>query len=95
MIVNKRRKPDFQTWKRRGRNGATYLLYTRREKPRGIWNIPLEYGGRLAMTAPPLSETRPVALNRLSEEEQQQVIEAIAYIEENGDPIDNDESIFG
>ncbi len=96
MIVDRKRKPNFQTYKCRTRGkGQAFLLYAECSKGYArLWDIPLEYGGKLAQTPPPLHTLRPIGLRSLCPESAEQVRECIAYIEKNGDPIQNDESKY-
>ena len=96
MIMNGKRKLDFQLYKvRANRNGYVYLIYT--ERSRGFpreWNIPLEYGGKLATTPPAMDTLRPIGIRSLCDSSAAQVTTAVEHIEKNGDPIQNDEHVF-
>lgn len=99
MIVNRKRKLDFQTYKVRGRGfvrGKVHLLYLERSIGHArIWDIPLEHGGKLAITPPSIVRTlRPVGIRSLDPLNAQRVQDCIAYIEKHGNPIQNDEHIY-
>lgn len=101
MIVEingkRKRKRAFQTFKIKGSSRYELRLY---QKGRMPVNIPLEYGGKLATNvgthfgSGEKIERYEVSYAKLPDDVKKQVSEAVSYIEENGTPFDNDESIF-
>ncbi len=90
MLIDRKRYRRFQTVRLRGSSAYELRLYAR-----GVWDIPLQYGGRLAMTARSRNQTYEVSFARLPADVQDQVRKAVAHIEANGTPMDNDEHVFG
>ena len=108
-IAGKRRRiADWQTYKRIGVRAdapeAFVLTYRRRQQPdAGEWAIPVAHGGKLAAS---FSRTRTVTWNgtpiryravswrELPETFRAAALQAIQHVQQHGDPIDNDESIF-
>ncbi len=85
------RKEKFQTHKIIGKNEYE-LRYTDRTKLQEV-NICLKWGGKLA-TGIGDRERREISFNKLPVDVKQQVITAIQYVENNGTPMENDESVF-
>lgn len=92
------RKLKYQTYKIIGKNRYE-LRYTDRKKLQ-IVNISLEYGGKLATTVGDVFgtgekiERYEISFAKLPDDVKKQVVEAIDYIEKNGTPMENDESVF-
>lgn len=105
MIVEingkRKRKLYFQTHKIIGKNQYELHYYKRGQTPgtRPV-NICLNRGGKLAMSIGDVFgsgekiKRREVSFRKLPNEVKQQVLEAIDYIEKNGTPMENDESVF-
>ena len=101
MIVEingkRKRKHAFQTFKIKGKDQYELRMYPKGYRP---VNIELEYGGKLATSvgthfgSGEKIERYEVSFAKLPPNVQQQVTEAVTYIESNGTPIENDESIF-
>jgi len=105
MIVvdegKRRRAARFECWRERGTdNYYLTLLINSTSHPHlyhrchGIWNIPVEYGGKLATTAPRYQDCYNVSWRKLKPEFAAKVLVAIKYIEANGTPHENDEHVF-
>jgi hypothetical protein len=94
MIIERKRHLNFQTMK--SPSGDYWLRYIRRhDKPYGVWNIPFEYGGRLATSiGDAFEDSKEVSYRRLPESLRLFVVQAVEHIEKHGDPIDNDEHIY-
>lgn len=106
MIVEidgkRKRKLYYQTYKILGRNDYE-LIYHKRNKG-GLLCMPvsivLKYGGKLAMSvgshfgSGEKIKRREVSFRKLPDNVKQQVLTAIDYIEKNGTPMENDESIY-
>lgn len=97
MIIDQKRKANFQTFKVRG--SPKYVLHLLSAAPgchRQWWNIPLEHGGKLAVTPRNYRTIYEVSFAKLPDDEtREKVRQAVAYIETNGTPMENDEHIFG
>ena len=100
MIVEidgkRKRKNDFQTFKIKGKKLYELQMFI---KNHGYVNILLEHGGKLASSigthiGGEEIQLYPVSFAQLPFVTQSQVLEAIQYIEQNGNPVDNDESIY-
>jgi len=101
MIVEingkRKRKSGFQTFKIKGQDKYELRMYPKGHMP---VNIELKYGGKLATSvgthfgSGEKIESYEVSYNKLPAAVQQQVVECITYIESNGSPIENDESVF-
>ncbi len=85
------RKVKFQTHKIIGENKYE-LHYTEREKLLQV-NIPLNYEGKLATSIGDYKRYE-ISFNKLPDKVKKQVVVAIGHIENNGTPMDNDESIY-
>ena len=65
-----------------------------------IVNIDLKYGGRIATSIGTHFafgeeiKRREISFTKLPDKVKKQVVEAITYIEKNGTPMENDESVF-
>lgn len=98
MIVDRKRKTAFQTFKMRGENKYVLHLYSHKlpngKKPYQEVNIPLEYGGKLAVTPSRWQDRYEVSFAKLPDDVKEQVRVAVAHIESQGTPMDNDESVF-
>lgn len=110
MIVDRKRKTGFQTFKIKGKKKyELHLLATAPDvhikdriisRHRQWYNIDLEYGGKLASGVGDIFgdgtpiERYEVSFAKLPDDVKEQVRVAIAYIEANGTPIENDESVF-
>jgi len=109
MIIDHKRYQMFELRKVRrdyeqapayASEGHLALIYTKTPKYGGRaerWLIPLRHGGKLAMSFPvvqTLGASYDISFAKLTEAQRQQVREAVQYIVKNGDPIDNDESVF-
>jgi len=95
------RRIDFQTYKIIGMDKYELHYYKKGQKPI-VWpvNIFLEYGGELAGTIgdvwgndTPIKRYE-ISFNKLPDNIKKQVIECIKYMEKNGTPMENDESVF-
>ena len=103
MIVEingkRKRKLHFQTHKIIGRKQYE-LHYHKRNSGVFPVQIVLEYGGKLAMSIGDVFgndekiRRREVSFRKLPDEIKKQVLAAIDYIEKNGTPMENDESIY-
>ncbi len=105
MIVEingkRKRKLHFQTHKIIGRKQYE-LHYHKRGQTPGTWpvNICLKYGGKLAVSVGDHRGDggkimrREISFNKLPDDVKKQVVEAITYMEKNGTPMENDESVF-
>ena len=98
-INDKRIKKDkYQTYKIKGVN--QYELHYIDRKTLRMVNICLEYGGKLATSIGNIGRNGKkikryeVSFNKLPDNIKKQVVTAILYIEENGTPMENDESVF-
>ena len=95
MIIDRKRKANFQTFKVRGE--STYVLHLMAKAPGGYcqwWDIPLKYGGQLATTPHDHRTIYAVSFAKLPESVREKVRLAVAYIETNGTPMENDEHIY-
>ena len=61
---------------------------------RGWWHVPLEHGGKLAVTGPQKEECYPVSYRELPPNVQAKVRRAIRYTEIHGTAFENDEHIY-
>lgn len=105
MIVEidgkRKRKLHYQTYKIIGRNEYELHYHKRGQMPgtRPV-SICLEYGGKLAMSIGDVFGSgekirrREVSFRKLPDNIKLQVLTAIDYIEKNGTPMENDESVF-
>lgn len=104
MIIDRKRKTNFQTFKIKGRKQYELHLLTAKmgKSPRYSQdvNILLEYGGKLATSIGDIwgsgekIERYEISFAKLPDEVKEQVRVAVAYIEANGTPMENDESVF-
>jgi hypothetical protein len=98
----KRRNNGYEVWRKKGTGENFLMLLFDRLKPDnhlpvsmgGWWHIPVEHGGRLAMTGPDYRECYPVSWAKLPEDFCQKALVAIEHIETHGTPMENDESVF-
>ena len=101
MIVDRKRKLNFQTYKIKGKNEYELHLLSNFTGHIQLSNIPLEYGGKLATNVGDIRgldnekiERYEVSFRKLPDNIKEQVRIAIKYIENNGTPMENDESIY-
>ncbi len=100
MIVDRKRKIGFQTYKIKGKKVYELHLLSKFEGYRKAYNIPLEYGGKLATSVGDITgnnekiERYEVSFRKLPDTVKEQVRVAIKYIEDNGTPMENDEHIY-
>ena len=99
MIINGKRIQYFQTYKIIGQNKYE-LCFAKEEARHKVYNIPLEYGGKLATSLGDhyydgtRIKRRQVSFKQLPFDVKKQVIAAIDYIELNGTPMENDQHVF-
>ncbi len=95
MIVDRKRKQNFQTYKIKGEKVYELHLLSNFEGYRQWYNISLKYGGKLATSIGDGYERYEISFRKLPDNIKEQVRIAIKYIEDNGTPMENDELIYG
>lgn len=96
MIVEGKRKTQFQVWKKRG-DKKLYLILKVKPSPCNMftnWHIPQEHEGKLAITPPSWKDCYNISWRDISPKNQKAFLKCIQYIEKNGTPMENDENIF-
>ena len=98
MLVDRKRKVAFQTFKIKGEKKYELHLYPWRLKLEGNThlqpvNIDLKYGGGLA-TSIGDGERYEVPFSKLPEEVKDDVRVAVAFVESEGTPMKNDKSVY-
>ena len=94
MIVDRKRKQNFQTYKIKGEKVYELHLLSDFEGYKKEYNISLKYGGKLATSIGDGYERYEVSFRKLPDTVKEQVRVAIKYIEDNGTPMENDEHIY-
>lgn len=97
MIIEGKRKPQFEVRKKRGENKLYLILKMKSLSPYVMstdWHIPQQYGGKLAITPPRWQDCYNVSWRNIPEGIQKAFLKCIQYIEKNGTPIENDEHVF-
>ncbi len=105
MIVEingkRKRKLHYQTYKIIGKNEYELHYHKRGQTPGTMpVKIDLKYGGKLASSIGGVFgsgekiKRYEISFRQLPDKVKQQVLEAIDYIENNGTPMENDESVF-
>ncbi len=100
MIVDRKRKLNFQTYKIKKSSKFELHLFSDFQGYKKEYNIPLKYGGKLATSVGDVTgdnekiERYEISFRKLPDYIKEQVRIAIKYIEDNGTPMENDESIY-
>ena len=106
MVIDKKRYTRFSLAKIIGTDRIElHLLADNYNGYKQLYNIPLGYGGKSATSigdiryGPNMVEIPikrySISFDKLSEKLKEKVRKDVFYIEKNGNPIENDEHIFG
>lgn len=88
----RRRFPQFQVWRRRGKRPTRYYLMLLQWS--SWYHIPFAHNGDLAMSGPHPRDCYEVSFNRLSADVQVDVQRCIRWILDKGTPLERDEHVF-